>query len=254
MSNIIKDLYEKEPKKFWVYTSCIIISVITLIACIWVIVTSLQDITEVSAGEHDYLNAVEVEVEGEIADIESDTIVEKLCSFGFTEAEAQEIRKIFLQCGITDISDAQPTDPDATIDGLISYQYVIDKDRTVWFTIENRELFYIAQNGVDVYDTSKGGFLININDIHIPESDISVNVRITLQDLTEGVLDGYFVNALYYDAWGFARSDDNYMVQCEVKASNKLGVKDWIKAKVWFEYDGENYNVTGVVIDGVRYK
>lgn len=193
-------------------------------------------------------------VDGEISDIETDNLVEKLCSFGFTESEAREIREIFLLCGVTDIDGAKPTDSNATIDGLISYRYVIDKDRTVWFTIENRELFYIALNGVDVYDTDKGGFLININDIHIPESEMSVSVKNTLKDLTEKTLDEYFIEALYYDAWGFARSDNEYMTQCEVQAKNKLGVKDWIKAKVWFEYDGENYNVTGVVIDGVRYK
>lgn len=193
-------------------------------------------------------------VDGEIADIETDNLVEKLCSFGFTESEAQEIREIFLLCGVTDIDGAKPTDSSATIDGLISYRYVIDKDRTVWFTIDNRELFYIALNGVDVYDVDKGGFLININDVHVPESEMSNGVKNTLRDLTEKTLDEYFIEALYYDAWGFARSDNEYMVQCEVQAKNKLGVKDWRKAKVWFESDGENYNVTAVVIDGVRYK
>lgn len=193
-------------------------------------------------------------VDGEIADIETDNIVEKLCSFGFTESEAQEIREIFLLCGITDIDGAKPTDSKATIDGLIAYRYVMDDDRTLRFTIDNRELFYIALNDVDLYDTAKGGFLININEVHIPESKMSVGVKNTLKDLTEKTLDGYFTEALYYDAWGVARRDNEYMVQCEVQAKNKLGVKGWVKAKVWFEYDGENYNVTGVVIDGVRYK
>ena len=193
-------------------------------------------------------------VDGELSDITTDNIVEKLCSFGFTESEAQEIREIFLLCGVTSIDGAKPTDPKATIDGLVAYRWVMDDDRTLWFTIDNRELFYIALNGVDVYDTDKGGFLININDVHIPESEISTSVKNTLKDLTERTLDGYFTNAKYYDAWGMGRQDDDYMVQCEVYAANKLGVSDWIKAKVWFKYDGENYNVTGVVIDGVRYK
>ena len=193
-------------------------------------------------------------VDGTISDITTDNIMEKLCSFGFTEDEAKELREIFILCGVTDIAGAEPTDSNATIDGLVSYRYVIDKDRTVWFTIDNRELFYIALNGVDVYDTDKGGFLINKNDVHVPESEMSVSVKNTLKDLTEKTLDGYFIEALYYDAWGFARSDDSYMTQCEVQAKNKLGAKDWIKAKVWFEYDGENYNITGIVIDGIRYK
>lgn len=199
-----------------------------------------------------YINGEKVD--GEISDIKTDNIVEKLRSIGFTESEAQEIREIFLLCGVTSIDGAKPTDPNATIDGLVAYRWVIDDDRTLLFTVENRELFYIALNGVDVYDTDKGGFLININDVHIPESEISKSVKNTLKDLTERTLDGYFTNAIYYDAWGMGRQDDDYMVQCEVYATNKLGVSNWIKAKVWFKYDGENYNVTGVVIDGVRYK
>lgn len=55
-------------------------------------------------------------------------------------------------------------------------------------------------------------------------------------------------------AVGVARSDDDYMVQCEVYASNKLGIKDWVRAKVWYEYNGETYDVTGIMIDGERYK
>lgn len=212
----------------------------------------LTEETSHMEADNDFINGEKVD--GEILDIEVDNISEKLCSFGFTGSEAQEIREIFLLCGITDIDGAEPTDPNATIDGLIAYRYVIDDDRTVWFTIDKRELFYIALNGVDVYDTDKGGFLININDVHIPESEISVSVKNTLRDLAESTLDVYFINANYYDAWGVARSDDDYMTQCEVYATNKLGIKDWIKAKVWFKYDGKNYNVTAVVIDGVRYK
>lgn len=180
--------------------------------------------------------------------------MEKLKSFGFTDIEAQNIREIFLKCGLTNIDDVEATDPNSTIDGLVMYRAKKDKDRTVWFTIDNRSLLYIGLNGVDVYDADKGGYLININDVHIPESEVSVDVFNTLQSISETTLDYYFFDALWYDAWGVARSDNNYMTQCEVYANNRLGVKDWVRAKVWFEYDGENYNVTGVVIDGVRYK
>lgn len=193
-------------------------------------------------------------IDGVIDDIKTDNISEKLISFGFTESEAVEIKEIFLKCGLTNIDNAEPTDPKADIDGLISFRVIMDKDKTAWFTIENRKVFYVGLNGTDVYDTAKGGFLININDIHIPESSVSVSVKETLRNLTETTLDSYFIEAIYYDAWGVARSDDDYMVQCEVQAKNKLGVKDWIKAKVWYHFDGKNYNVTGVVIDGERYK
>lgn len=202
-----------------------------------------------------YISGDMIEVDGEILpDIVSDNLVNELMGIGFTKEEATSYREIFLKCGIDSIDGAEPTSTTATIDDLVAYRMVMDDDRTLWFTIDRRELFYIALNGVDVWDTSQGGFLINIKDIHIPESEITVITANTLRDLTESTLDEYFVNALYYDAWGYAREDNNYMVQCEVYANNRLGIKDWIFAKVWYEYDGTEYVVTAVVIDGVRYK
>lgn len=193
-------------------------------------------------------------IQGDVVDINNDGILDKLISFGFTEEEASEVREILLKCGIDDIKNAEPTDKNATIDGLIAFRWEMDDKRTVWFTIDNREVYYIGLNGVDVYDRDNGGFLINVNDVHIPESEVSLSVRNTLIERTESVLEGYFVNSLWYDAWGVARSDDQYMVRCEVYAQNKLGVKDWVIAKVWYEYDGSDYIVTAVVIDGTRYK
>lgn len=193
-------------------------------------------------------------IQGDVPEISDDGIIDKLVSFGFTEDEAPTVRNILLKCGINDISKAAATDPSATIDGLVAYRWEMDDKRTVWFTVDNREVIYIGLNGVDVYDSSKGGFLINVNDVHVPESDVSSKVRDALIDRTESVLDRYFVNALWYDAWGVGRSDDQYMVRCEVYAKNKLGIEDWVFAKVWYEYDGSEYNITAVVIDGVRYK
>lgn len=193
-------------------------------------------------------------IDGAISDIGADNITSKLIEIGFTEEEAEGIKETFLLCGLTDIRGFEKTDPSASIDGLVSYRNEIDNDRTAWFTIENRKLFYIALNGVDVYDSDKGGFLININDVHIPESYVSPDVADILHDLTEQTLDGYFVNALYYDGFGYGREDNNYMVQCQVEAKNRLGTKDWVYAKVWYEWKDDGFVVTGVVIDGQQYK
>lgn len=189
-----------------------------------------------------------------IEDIVSDGIVEKLVSFGFTESEAQDIRKIFVTCGVSSLDGCEPTDPNATIDGLVSFRAVWDKDRTFWFTVDNRKVFYIALNGVDVYDTDKGGYLININDVHVPVSDVSVETFYKLQDLAMAAVDGYlkYPNSAYYDAWAVARSDDKYMIQGEVQAKNALGVKDWLPFKVWFDNTDGNYDVEGITINGNR--
>ena len=196
-----------------------------------------------------------ISVEGEVLqDIESDNLVNELKEIGFTDEEADEYRKVFLKCGINSILGAEPTSTTATIDDLVAYRMVMDDDRTVWFTIDKRELFYIALNGTDVYDADKGGFLISIDDVHIPENDISIEVGGELELKTRSVLDQYFVNALGYSNFAFSRSDDKYAVRCEVRAENRLGVKDTILAFVYYEYNGTEFIVTAVSIDGVRYK
>lgn len=187
-------------------------------------------------------------------DIVSDGIAERLHEFGMTEDEAQKGREVLLSCGIKSIDGFEPTDPTATVDGLMVFRDVIDKDRTAWFTVDNREIFYVSLNGADLYDTAQGGFLISIDDVHIPESSVSVDVFTTLTTKTENLLDRYFYNSKYYDAWGIGRSDDKYMVQCEVYSSNAFDVNNWVFAKVWYTDNGDGtFSVDGVQIDGVQY-
>ena len=194
------------------------------------------------------------EVGGEIVDVPIDTMIDKLCSFGFTETEAYEIREIFLKCGLTNIDNAEPTNANATIDGLITYRVIIDDKRTAWFTIDNRKVYYIGLNGTDVYDSNKGGFLINIDDVHIPESEITYEVKDELTLKTRLLLEPYFVKALRFSEFAFGRSDNNYVVRCKVYAENRMGFKDTVMAFVYYEYDGTKFNVTAISIDGVRYK
>lgn len=200
-----------------------------------------------------------MEVDGNITDkvmteIKSDGITEKLISIGLTEEEATEGGRILRQCGVPAIDICEPTDTNATVDGLVAYRGKLDDDRIFWFTIENRKMFYVALNGEDLYDEDKGGFLKHLDDVHIPETDMPQNQKSEMLDLSESVLDNYFKYAPYYDAWGFARQDNNYMVQCEAYAKNDFGAKDWVRAKVWYEKSNDTYNVTGVEIDGTQYE
>ena len=192
------------------------------------------------------------DADGDLPEIED--LINELMALGFTQEEAKVCREIFLKCGVTSIKGAEASSSTATIDDLIAYRIVMDGKRTLTFTIDHRELFYIALNGTDVYDTSKGGFLITIDDVYIPESEISRQTAEELEDLTILVLDPYFINALWYDGFSFGRSDDVYAVRCEVYARNRLGVEEWVPAKVWYEYNGADFVVTRIVIDGVRYK
>lgn len=187
-------------------------------------------------------------------EIESDGIAEKLISLGLTEAEADEGSTILRQCGVPSIDLCEPTDPNATVDGLICFRGKLDDDRVLIFTMENRKIFYVALNGEDLYDEDLGGFLKRFDDVHIPETYLSEPVKINLRDRTETVLDKYFPNdTRYYDAWGFGREDNKYMVQCQVSDGSML-TDGWIYAYVWYEEqaDGE-FTVVGVKIDGKQY-
>ena len=87
-----------------------------------------------------------------MSEITSDGIVEKLISFGMTEDEANEGASILRQCGVPSIDICEPTDSNATIDGLVSYRGKVDNDRIYWFTVEGRRIFYVGFNGEDLYD------------------------------------------------------------------------------------------------------
>lgn len=195
-------------------------------------------------------------VEGDVQEIKSDGIAEKLITFGFTSTEAHEIRETLLLCGVSNIDDCTPTSSTASINDLIAYRAVLDKDRTFWFTIENRKLIYVGLNNYDIFDDTQGGFLISIEDIHIPESEVTQEVYYQLQEIATAAVDVYLVNSsfAYYDAWAVARADDKYMIQGEVYARNKIGVKKWIPFKVWFNYIDGEFVVEAIKIDGQRVK
>ena len=186
--------------------------------------------------------------------IESDGIAEKLISLGLTETEADEGRKILCQCGVPSIDLCEPTDPNATVDGLVCFRGKLDDDRVFIFTIENRRIFYVALNGEDLYDEDAGGFLKRFEDVHIPEKSLSESVKINLRDMTETVLDKYFpYDTRYYDAWGFGREDNKYMVRCQVSDGSIL-TSNWVYAYVWYEENESVFTVVGVQIDGKQYE
>ena len=186
--------------------------------------------------------------------VESDSFVETLMSFGFTEDEAIENAKILKQCGIPSIEKCEPTDKNATIDGLVAYRWKMDDNRIIWFTVENRKIFYVALNGEDLYDEDKGGYLKNFDEVHIPETSVSLTVANELRDKTETVLDSYFASSRYYDAWAYAREDNKYMLQCQASDGSIL-TSNWIYCYVWYEQqDNGDFVVTGVQINGKQYE
>lgn len=189
-----------------------------------------------------------------IVKTKTDPFVKKLMSFGFTEDEAINNAIILKKCGIPSIKKCKPTDPNATIDGLISYRWKINKKKTIIFTVENRKIFYVALNGEDLYDEDKGGYLKNFDDVHIPKSSISASTAEQLRDKSESVLDNYFTKTRYFDAWAFGREDEKYMVQCQA-TDGSISTDKWIYCRVWYEQQPNGtFVVTGVQIDGQQYE
>ena len=75
-----------------------------------------------------------------------------------------------------------------------------------------------------------------------------------LRDKTETVLDKYFSDTRYYDAWGYGREDNKYMVQCQATDGSIL-TDNWIYCRVWYEQqESGEFTVTGVQINGVQYE
>lgn len=204
------------------------------------------DSSQDSSDDEEDVSMSEVEYE--------DDLEAQLMAIGFTKKEAKKLRKTFLKCGIDDISGCEPEDSSLTIDDLIVYRQVIDDQQTFIFTIDNRKLIYISISGYDLY-TEEDGVLMSADDIYWPETEVTTEVARELWDLAEDTLDHYFTlyygGYPYYDAIGYGREDDNYMVQCEAKKNHR-----WIVCKVWFEYDhdSDTYEVTSVKIDGTWYK
>lgn len=185
-------------------------------------------------------------------DSKTDPFVEKLMSFGFTESEAKDNAKILEQCGIPTIDICEPASNES-IDNLVVFRGVMDDDRTIWFTVESRRIFYVSLNGEDLYDEDKGGYLKNFDEVHIPESSISVEVADTLRNKTESVLDRYFASSRYYDAWGYGREDNRYGVQCQASDGSLL-TSNWLYCYVWYDQqDNGEFTVVGVKINGIYY-
>lgn len=200
------------------------------------------------------------EINGETIDelmpeikVEADPFVEKLISFGFTENEAVENAKILEQCGIPTIDICEPASNES-IDNLVVFRGVMDDNRTIWFTVENRKIFYVSLNGEDLYDEDKGGYLKNFDEVHIPETSVSITIADELRNKTESVLDSYFTSTRYFDAWAYAREDNKYMVQCQATDGSML-TSNWIYCRVWYEQqESGDFVVTGVQINGQQYQ
>lgn len=85
----------------------------------------------------------------------SQPVLEKLLAYGYSHEQAETIQGLLAECGITDLSTFEILD-ETNVEGLVT---LIDKSRndiTIWFVIDNGELYYVGYNGQDIYTQEKG--------------------------------------------------------------------------------------------------
>lgn len=189
-----------------------------------------------------------------------DTMIRSLTNLNFTVEEATQMQSIFYKIGINSLSSIQEGAGDG-IDKLQSFVACANNDtkKKFYFTVEKRKLFYAGFMDSTLYDTSKGGVLKNINDVHIPETKVDMNTYTTLQVKAQETVKQYLnypdtANFPLYDGWGIARNDDNYKINGKVSAKNSFGVTSTMNFSVYFRKSNNNYSVEAVQLNGVRVK
>lgn len=187
-------------------------------------------------------------------------MINNLTALGFTAEEATDMQSIFYKIGVTSISNVQASN-DEGIDKLTAFVGYANgnEQKKFWFTIEKRQLIYAGFRDETLYDTSKGGILKNINDVHIPETKVDMETYTTLQVKAQDAVKQYLnypdiANFPLYDGWGIARNDNDYKINGKVNAKNAFGVENEINFSVWFNKVDNQFNVEAVELDGVRVK
>ena len=190
-----------------------------------------------------------------------EAMIKQFIGLGFNIEEATEMQNLFYKMGITSLSNIKSATNDVDINKLVSFVAVANNDskKKFYFTVENRKMFYAGFQDEDLYDSAKGGVLKNINDIHIPETKVTMSEYTTLQDLAKKEVKNYLnypdsANFPLYDGWGVGRNDNKYKIIGKVEAKNGFGVKENINFSIWFIKENNNYTVEAVLIGGTRVK
>lgn len=195
----------------------------------------------------------EEELEKRLAEFKEHDFIRKLTSFGFRYEEAEANAEILRKCGIPSLDDCEPVSK-GSIDDLLAFRGKLGKNQVFVFTVEHRKILYVSVNGTDLYDQAKGGYLKKYSDARVAQSQVPRDIANTLRSQTESVLDAYLGTSRYYDAWGFSRDNNNYMVQCQA-TDGSIFTHNFILCRVWYKQKSkDDFIVTGVQIGGRKYK
>lgn len=188
------------------------------------------------------------------------TVTCDLIDAGYSLEHASQAQSILNKIGINSIKiESMTGKPESGLNAVVCYPNgKTDRDRRFYFTTEDGVIFYAGFLNEDLYDTDKGGYLKNYNDVHVPEKEVTIETYNTLRELAKSTVKDYlnYPNSASFSSlnWGIGRSDDKYQVIGTVSAENAFGVSDDMSFSVWFVASGDSYTVEGVAIDGVRVK
>jgi len=184
-------------------------------------------------------------------------IVRVLTDIGYTIEQATGIQKILYQVGVNSIEilDEVTSDVSAGLDPIRCYANG-NEELQFWFTTEDGVLFYCGFMGEDLYDTSQGGVLMEITDVHIPETEVSISVYNELQQLASDYVEEYlsYPESANFHAldWQIGRSDNNYKIIGIVSAQNSFGINREMNFSVWFISENNKYTIEAIMIDEIR--
>lgn len=239
-------------KKIFAYLIIILCLPIVLFGC-------TDDKNKVQDKDSEFI--VGESVSGQIEEIDT-SIVSFLVNEGYTIEQAGGIQKILNTIGINNIvisSSIGSGTPTSGLYSIVCYPNgYTEQNRRFYFTTEDGVLFYAGFLNEDLYDSDKGGYLKSYEDVHVPETSISLDTYNTLQQLASEAVKIYLSvpSSADFDSfsWGIGRSDNKYKIQGKLSAKNKLGVKDDLYFSVWFIVTDNGYDIEAVVIDGTRVK
>lgn len=195
-----------------------------------------------------------------ISDIESNQIADTLITSGYTEEHASDIQTVLNTVGIDSVEIQNMTGmPESGLNSVTCYPNgYTDENRRLYFTTEDGVIFYAGFLDEDLYDSDNGGYLMDYNDVHVPETEITSEVATTLKTLAEEAVKSclnYPDSANFGQLdWSYGRSDEHYQVRGIVTASNAFGVSNEVHFSVWFVATDSGYDLEGVTLNGTRVK
>ena len=186
----------------------------------------------------------------------TDLMIEK----GYSIEHATAIQEVLNTVGIEYLEiESMTGKPESGLNSVVSYPNgYTERDRRFYFTTDNAVIFYAGFLNEDLYDSEKGGYLKNYNDVHVPEKEVTRDEFYKLQEIAEPVVKQCmnYPNTASIDGFSYrvGRSDENYQLLGNVTAKNGFGIKDTLPFSVWFVKSGEEFTIKGISVDGVRVK